>query len=399
MKSNFICDHKKLLMLFAIILLLATCTSFYLYPVSNLARAQESSSIQLRKFEFIDKNIEGMNLEYGAHVFRNRTKLLQDFAGNTYTLIECHPSGYMIMCDASATMVEYSASSPSPYSKFNSNLYYAGPTYYYVLSNGKYMHTVTGETLPMEINRSSSSNLISICDTMHSDLVSNSDADALNYINNGIATRTVGVSFYNTTWTCINNSAFFRYKTSWDQMGYLEGGYCGYIAAAMLIGYYDTFVRDCMDDGWLYMSGTGINRHFTGSGLTDRLFSHSPSGNSSSTSTTIRQTMNNYFSWYGYNLGSYDMITPFFSGTTLKNLIDNNTPSILFGDLGNATTPDGNIGPEGGNHAVVIYGYKSGGIGGALYSFLAHFGWEGYSVSTINYTSYSVFGSMYRITT
>ena len=206
MKTNFICKHKKLLILFAIILLLATCTSFYLYPVSSLARAQESSSIQLRKLEFIDKNIEGMNLEYGAHVLRNRTKLLQDFAGNTYTLIECHPSGYMIMCDASATMVEYSASSPSPYSKFNSNLYYAGPTYYYVLSNGKYMHAITGETLPMEINRSSSSNLISICDTMHSDLVSNSDADALNYINTGIATRTVGVSFYNTTWTCINNS-------------------------------------------------------------------------------------------------------------------------------------------------------------------------------------------------
>lgn len=29
----------------------------------------------------------------------------------------------------------------------------------------------------------------------------------------------------------------------------------------MLIGYYDTFIRDCMDDGWLYMSGTGVNRH------------------------------------------------------------------------------------------------------------------------------------------
>ena len=167
----------------------------------------------------------------------------------------------------------------------------------------------------------------------------------------------------------------------------------------MLIGYYDTFIRDCMDDGWLYMSGTGVNRHFTGYGLVDRLFGFG-NGKTSSTSTTIREAMNAYFKYYGYKLGSYDMITPFFSGTTLKNLIDKNTPSILFGDLGNATRPNGSsaeIGPEGGNHAVVVYGYKKGGTGGALYSFLAHYGWSNYSMSTINYKSYSVFGSMYRI--
>ena len=86
----------------------------------------------------------------------------------------------------------------------------------------------------------------------------------------------------------------------------------------------------------------------------------------------------------------------------MDRLIDKNTPSILFGDLGNATRPinnnaDAEIGQKGGNHAVVIYGYKKGGTGGALYSFLAHYGWSNYSMSTINYKSYSVFGSMYRI--
>lgn len=234
---------------------------------------------------------------------------------------------------------------------------------------------------------------------MHNDLVADANESALNFIETGIMPRKEIIGLYGESWTCINNMAFFSSKINSTQIGYKNGGYCGYIAAAMLIGYYDTFIRDCMDDGWLYMSGTGVNRHFTGYGLVDRLFGFG-NGKTSSTSTTIREAMNAYFRYYGYNLGSYDMITPFFSGTTLKNLIDKNTPSILFGDLGNATRPNGSsaeIGPEGGNHAVVVYGYKKGGTGGALYSFLAHYGWSNYSMSTINYKSYSVFGSMYRI--
>lgn len=97
----------------------------------------------------------------------------------------------------------------------------------------------------------------------------------------------------------------------YKQIGYKSGGYCGYIAASMLLGYYDTFVRECMDDNWNFMSGTGTLRHFTGYGMVDKLFSFGD-GSTSTTSTTIRIAMNAYFKYYGYNLGSYDMITPFF---------------------------------------------------------------------------------------
>ncbi|MGI6593597.1 MAG: hypothetical protein ACOX24_00720 [Christensenellales bacterium] len=47
---------------------------------------------------------------------------------------------------------------------------------------------------------------------------------------------------------------------------------------------------------------------------------------------------------------------------------------------------------------LVIYGYKSGGTGGALWSLLAHYGWSGFSESTVNYLHYSVFGGMYNVT-
>lgn len=390
-------------------LLLVASFLVVLLPTAGhtVAQAADLSTRQSRLLYFLDRNVKGMNSEYDTEASISSTKTLYDFAGNTYTLVECAPTGYMIMCDDSATMVEYSGTSPSPYFGLTNNLYYGGPSYFYVLENGTYRHTVTGEIFDYSPVVSTYSNddeqsvdyVANACDEMHNDLVADANESALNFIETGIMPRKEIIGLYGESWTCINNMAFFSSKINSTQIGYKNGGYCGYIAAAMLIGYYDTFIRDCMDDGWLYMSGTGVNRHFTGYGLVDRLFGFG-NGKTSSTSTTIREAMNAYFRYYGYNLGSYDMITPFFSGTTLKNLIDKNTPSILFGDLGNATRPNGSsaeIGPEGGNHAVVVYGYKKGGTGGALYSFLAHYGWSNYSMSTINYKSYSVFGSMYRI--
>lgn len=393
---NFI---NKTIVFTITLLLVAIAINMFFTPQNHIADAlNATTSKEIRKLDFIDQNIAGMNYEYDTATTRNRTKTAYDFAGNSYTIIECTPIGYMIMCDASATMVEYSGTSPSPYSNYDSALYYVGPTFYYAYIDGKYLHTITGDELVVETSNSKStlSNLATISTELHNEITANSNTAALNYINNGIQSRIEVIQLYNLQWRMVNNSAFFSTKMNQTQMGYLAGGYCGYIAANLLVGYYDTFVKECMNDN--YMSGSGINRHFTGSGLTQEIFSYS-NGNNSSTSTTIRQAMNKYFKAHNYDVGSYDMITPFFNGTTLKNLIENNTPSILFGDLGNATTPSNQNGPEGGNHAVVIYGYKDGGVTGTLYSFMAHFGWSGYSQSTINCFSYSVFGSMYRITT
>lgn len=92
------------------------------------------------------------------------------------------------------------------------------------------------------------------------------------------------------------------------------------------------------------------------------------------------------------------MITPLFSNITLKNLIDKNTPSILFGSLEKPTSPPSNNQASGhGNHAVVVYGYRKGAKNGSIYSFLVHYGWSDRSQSTINYIGKSTFGSMLRL--
>lgn len=373
---------------------------------SESASAEALSAVELRKLAVIDDHVAGMSSDYDIPVTRSATKTLYDFAGNTYTLVECTPSGYMVMCDDSATMVEYSAKSPSPYAGYSSNLYYGGPTFFYALDNNVLVHTVTEETLdynPTQRIANAENSLYNSSNTMHSDLVAYKDEISLQFIQEGVSPKTESVYLYGHYWTAVNNSAFFRNKTTQTQMGYLSGGYCGFIAANLLLGYYDTFGSTCIPSG-NYMTGSGVNRHFTGSSLTQLLVNTASNNGwnpaNGSTSTKIRKTMNKYFKDYGYNkkYGSYDMITPFFSGTTLKNLVDDNTPSILFGSINKPSSPSNtNPGDDKGNHAVVVYGYKSGGTGGALYSLLVHYGWSNYSESTVNYVNYSVFGSMYRV--
>lgn len=169
----------------------------------------------------------------------------------------------------------------------------------------------------------------------------------------------------------------------------------------------DQYVKRCIPDKYMqydsngyktfkYVSGTGLN----GSGeFTQHLLSFRTISSTSSTSTRIRECLTKYFNNYGYkDMGIYDMITPLFSNITLKNLIDKNTPSILFGSLEKPTSPPSNNQASGhGNHAVVVYGYRKGAKNGSIYSFLVHYGWSDRSQSTINYIGKSTFGSMLRL--
>lgn len=113
-------------------LLLVASLLVVLLPTAghNVAQAADLSTRQSRLLYFLDRNVNGMNSEYDTEASINSTKTLYDFAGNTYTLVECAPTGYMIMCDDSATMVEYSGTSPSPYLGLTNNLYYGGPSYF-----------------------------------------------------------------------------------------------------------------------------------------------------------------------------------------------------------------------------------------------------------------------------
>lgn len=383
--------------------LLGAAAFFAALPVLSPAEAYEDSA-EGRMLSFLDSNVDGMNYVYDADVTRSGTKTLFDFAGNTYTLIECSPAGYMIMCDDAAAMVEYSANSPSPYAGYTSGLYYGGPSYFYVLEDGVFKHTITGETLdysPIHTYSSeeTSDPVAEACDEMYQDMMLNKNQAALNFINNGISTYGFTDGIYGDYFVVITKRWFFQSKNNEIAMGYYPGGYCGFIAAGMILGFCDTFWLDCVPDS--YMFGADTNRHFVGSALTEELIAianaNGWNASEGSNSSKIKKVVEKYMSNHGISGTTSKSSTMFFTASTIKNLISDETPCILFGNLGAGTMPDSDETITVGNHACVIYGYKQGGYNGSGYAFLANYGLPGYAASTVNYMSSSFMSSLYRL--
>lgn len=121
-----------------------------------------------------------------------KTKTLHDFAGNEYTLAEYSPSGYAVYHNSSAVVLEKAENSPSPYSGLSENLYYAGPTHYYIYDEeqGTYTHTITGDTLGAE----DVSVKAEVCSEAQAELNSMADTQLKTYVENSLnATQTAKV--------------------------------------------------------------------------------------------------------------------------------------------------------------------------------------------------------------
>lgn len=406
MKKNIfkIKPIKKILFLFlSLFVCLFVLASINILHIAEIASATKISPVQ-------NTFVEQMNKEYNANVDLAREKQLYDLDNNTYTLLECEPTGYIIICDDSNSMVEYSAFSVSPYINYDNNLYYFGPTYFSVLDGDNFLDLMNGEILfSLKDDPEIVANVRNESKSMHDTMVTQAQIE-----NSNVSPLTQGHDAYNTHWTCVNNYRYFTTKTTQTSFSYYQEGdkgCCGYVAASILLGYYDQFVKRCVPDKFMEMDSYGYKRYkpstqygfFNGTErtgeFTQHLMNFKTASGTSTTSTTLRECLTKYFNYYGYNnMGIYDMITPFFSNLTLKNLIDKNTPSILFGNLEDPTSPPSHEqGSDHGNHAVVVYGYRKGANNGSIYSFLVHYGWSGRADSTINYIGKSTFGSMLRL--
>lgn len=390
----------KITLLVSTIILLILCSLFFVY-----IHDVETANAFDNNFIYYNSFVDIMNKEYDSNVEISKIKMLKDLDNNNYTLIECVPTGYIIICNDSESMIEYSAYSKSPYENYDKELYYFGPAYFAVLQGDSFIHTITGLSLfSLSENQEIITSLKNESKHMHDTMVNYTKSIGL-----GVSTMSQDYYAYNTKWTCVNYYGYFTTKTDNISFSYfsLDKGCCGYVAASILLGYYDQFVKRCVPDKFMEMDSYGYKRYKyssiygkNGAGeFTEHLLNFKTTSSVSSTSTTIRECLTKYFKYYGYkNMGIYDMITPFFSNLTIKNLIDKSTPVILFGSLEKPTSPPSTAQASGhGNHAVVIYGYRKGANNGSIYSFLAHYGWAGYSQATINYIGTSTFGSMLRL--
>lgn len=324
----------------------------------------------------------------GSLVVEN-CKKISDFDGNYYFVFEYKPIGYAIFSPKSGAFLETAPESPSPYLNCESNLYYGGPQQYYTLENNTFSNTITNSVL----TKDDIDTLKDYSRDLDDMLMSSKNTANINYINGKNTTynsnRGVSGTYY------VNNYARIKNLSS---CGYVDGGYCGYIAAAMLLYYFDsTGHRDVIP-------GTNSNYYYTSNNkyvltpkLTNELINIGADlgFKPSTTSYAIHRVVKKYLANKSItgNIDHTSLFTPLFTKFKISQIIDDSEPVIIFGSL---YSPSHN---KSIDHAVLAYGYKATisydeeSYGTTTYEFIVHFGYNAYSFVYLN----GVFGSIYSL--
>lgn len=298
--------------------------------------------------EVTNSMIEASNYEIVA----TNMKLLNDFSGNTYTLIECEPTGYYILDDDTGVYVEYSGSAPSPYKEYKNgeSLYYGGPTYYYINENGTFKHTI----LSFEVLSSNEVSQMQVqSQEMNCALEANPDSTMLAALSGNSFARMSMESEPSRKY--VDNPDFFmNYGTGF---GYASGGICGYIAANLLLQYWQDQGKFTLPYDQAQISNAELTLELYRIGVEELGLSAGTTGWDIASVINAFCKKNKLPEVAAWGLGQYDV-----SGE-----IDIKRPSILFGAFENNNAK---------NHAVVVYGYQYGTTNGRKY--IAHFGWDDY---------------------
>lgn len=322
------------------------------------------------------------SIETNSSLAISAYKSLQDFDGNPYLLIECDPVGYLIYHPESTRFVEYAADSPSPFLDIEGELLYGGPTqYYYKQADGSYQNTLDKEQI---LEQEEIKELAPQSKKIQKELIKQSDTAVLEYTQKKFAPKVMAskltTTFYITSYGKLSDL---------DKCGYMDGGVCGYIAAAMMIYYYDVIGhRDVMDDKYYY----NYNGKKLSSALTQHLLQIGKDlgYGTSTTSVAIHYTVKEYLKRRGItsNTDHTSRYVPLFTSTTIALLLEKNQPVIIFGNL---------YSPSHGkhiNHAVLAYGYKATLNGSDMsFEFIAHFGYDAYRQVTVS----GAYGSIYSL--
>ena len=316
-------------------------------------------------------------------------KEITDFDGNKLVVFEYSPTGYAIFSPKTGTFLETAPESPSPYLNRSSNLYYGGPKHYYVFDNDTFLNTITA----MRLTEGDILALEDYSKKLDDMLMSSKSTNTLNYLNGKSAdcssTRSVSGTYY------VNNYSRIKNLSS---CGYVGGNHCGYIAAAMLLYYFDsTGHRDVIPGTNSDYYYTENNKYVLTTKLTNELISIGVDLglNPTTTSYAIHRVVKKYLSNKSIsgNIDHTSLFTPFFTKFKISQIIDDSEPVIIFGSL-YSQSHNSSI-----DHAVLAYGYKATisydeeSYGTTTYEFIAHFGYTTYPFVYLN----GVFGSIYSL--
>lgn len=332
-----------------------------------MENAELSLAVEMRVEEYVESKI----VQYGQNISTECVKTVKDFAGNEYVVVECEPVGYYIVHPESGIIVEYAETSVSPYIGVEENLYYAGPTYYYVLEEGKYVHTLLDNNA---LDAGQVKTAVEMCATVNEELLSQENTSVAEFIQgNAEMPEMIEVASSGQTDYWVTDYTWFQ-NTKKD-FGYKSGGYCGYIAANLILKYYNY-------RGKISLSSTYATTNSTT--LTDKLIAiGDAAGYGSGTwAYEISQVLDSFCE--GENITQAASWAVGVTGITTE-IKTNKRPCILFGDISGA-----------GNHAIIVYGYNSY-ENPTYYTFICHFGWNETNTSSYEavhvYGGTSVFGS------
>lgn len=345
-----------------------------------------------RFLDVVSAETETVATAFDADISADTIKALLDFAGNSYTLIECEPSGYMIYHNASGQFVETSATSPSPYAGFDKNLYYAGPTQYYVLENGIYKHTVIDESHTQdEVDAYSA-----VCEQANENYIESANVDIIDYIESGeqqqVSSIAEALSANESAPTYITNAYCLSNCETASEMSYFGKNACGYIAAALLMLWYretinSTYLSTNNSTGQSYLklkNGVHVfngdpNNYANGKTFSYNLWRwHSGLGQSDyengyygTGAGEIATTLESYVKGKGLPY-TYDTDVLPLTSSIISKIDSRDRPYLLWG-TGVQPVDESQ---KKCDHAVIVYGHWNGYL-------LCNFGWPGYSCSSV----------------
>lgn len=175
--------------------------------------------------------------EVGLSIYR--IEGLSDFAGNQYTLVELHPFGYMIYHNDSGIFVERSPTSLSPFAGlYDETLYYGGFTNYLYGTDDGFVCVVSEEIVEADV--AEEYNWAGFSGGVADYFLDVADYAVLDYVEHGFMSVQTMSNGMPSAWTNVADWGFVQRQTvSQTGANKPNEGHCGFVALAILIGYFD----------------------------------------------------------------------------------------------------------------------------------------------------------------
>jgi|GEM_PF-5847605 len=324
-----------------------------LLAVSSISALAFESEAELNADERVQHFIEEKLVSLKDNRAVVSIDTVKDFAGQEYKVAVCAPKGYFIVHPEAGIIVEYNLNAVSPFNDAE-NPIYGGPTFYYDYTGNECRHTVLGTTISFYDTTAIRSKSLSL----YNELLEKKYEPVADYL----IGKSDQLPFRNTEedpdhW--ISNHAWFQARVS--GFGYVDGGYCGYIAANLVLKYHNNYNHITLPSTLATINSTALTNALIAKG----------NGNNGTTAVSVSNAINAFAAdWSGVPANASWAVGSLGAFTEINT---HHRPCILFGSL---PDPRDNFNSYL-FHAVVAYGYNFY-ENPTLETWVCHYGWDNY---------------------